>query len=596
MKTARRILFLLLTLCLLFSNEIFAENMTDVGIYVKGESLKDKGIIINGRTMVPLRALAEALDFNVDYDEKKREVSITKEGIDGGVNLIVDSKEAKVNGKLVTLESPSFIKDGRTMVPLRFIGESLGEPVKWYDKTKVVTVGKYESKEVDYDYEPVYFDYIDGSLLMPKDWEKEVEIKRIDEGNYSGLYLVDKLSKAALDVEYPAGLNGVLYRFVKDESPWNSIYDGFLLREVENNHLMVMSDSNFNFTKESQKHYQDLMNKYKDVVLTYSFRKEGRESFKKEELSLKNGYTLVSFINIDKNGYDNSKKSFLQLLDKNMVELARMDGKKYSNLLEAGEGVVYCNIEEATISDGQINFNYENSGIGQVTIKDDKIAEKIIEPYTESTDTDIDGYYGQVVGITPKGKRLFVAERTYSGSLSADGVGLGIIDTETIKHIGKYDIDSKKDSDLEKILWVAKKENIIATDNFAIIVEGGGREYSNNKRLLMYDFESGKTKYLTQEGMAVSNPVIHDDFIYFTMGKDSIKQGKLFNGVILGADTNRLLYRLDLKSGEIKALTSEEEGIIVHDIPLRANDDGVIYKRVYIPKDKEAYEKILEIK
>ncbi|MFV1095825.1 copper amine oxidase N-terminal domain-containing protein, partial [Klebsiella pneumoniae] len=44
-----------------------------------------------------------------------------------------------VNGKKVETDAPCFIENSRTLVPVRFIGESLGYEVKWDNKTKQVT-------------------------------------------------------------------------------------------------------------------------------------------------------------------------------------------------------------------------------------------------------------------------------------------------------------------------------------------------------------------------------------------------------------------------------------------------------------------------
>lgn len=276
----KKVLLIVLLLLMLVSSNVIADDLASVGIYVNGISLPAEGFIVNGRTMVPLRALAEALNFKVDYEESKREVTIKKDGF-VDISLIVGEKVAKLGGKSIELDSPSFIKDSRTFVPIRFISESLGESVNWYGESKIVSVGSFQSKPAkDYEYQPVYVEYIDGYLLMPKDWEKEVEFKTIQDGNHEGFYIIDKLSKEVMDKEYPEGLNGVLYRFINDYKPWGTEEKIFLLREFKDKYLMVLLDSDFNFTKETSEHHKSLMDKYEKLLSTFSaLSKENENSF-----------------------------------------------------------------------------------------------------------------------------------------------------------------------------------------------------------------------------------------------------------------------------------------------------------------------------
>jgi iron complex transport system substrate-binding protein len=98
--------------------------------------------IIKGRTMVPFRTLAEHIGASANWDEKTKKVTVTKGS--SIVNLTVGSKQAQLNGKSTTLDAEPAIIDGRTLVPLRFVGESLGLWVTWDGATSTVIV---ESKK-----------------------------------------------------------------------------------------------------------------------------------------------------------------------------------------------------------------------------------------------------------------------------------------------------------------------------------------------------------------------------------------------------------------------------------------------------------------
>ena len=93
-------------------------------------------IIENGRTLVPIRAIFEALDMEVTYYEGA--IVAEKEGLK--IELTVDSDIALVNGERIILDVPGRIIDGRTFVPLRFVGESTGLTVNYDSNTRVVTM------------------------------------------------------------------------------------------------------------------------------------------------------------------------------------------------------------------------------------------------------------------------------------------------------------------------------------------------------------------------------------------------------------------------------------------------------------------------
>lgn len=90
----------------------------------------------NGRVLVPLRAIFEALDAKLTWDNKTQTVTAEKNG--RVLTLTVNKTEAKVkdaNGeKTIKLDVPAKLENGRIYVPLRFIGEAFGNKVG-YEKT-----------------------------------------------------------------------------------------------------------------------------------------------------------------------------------------------------------------------------------------------------------------------------------------------------------------------------------------------------------------------------------------------------------------------------------------------------------------------------
>ncbi|MBP1761371.1 MAG: hypothetical protein H6Q64_913 [Firmicutes bacterium] len=131
-------ILLMFVMVVSFSGYAYADE--DVQVRVDGISLDSDvaPIIINDRTMVPLRTIFEELGLNVQWDEKNKTVIGTKDNI--RIELSINNATAKKNGQIIYLNTPAIIIDGRTMVPLRFIAESLECTVTWSSATNSVII------------------------------------------------------------------------------------------------------------------------------------------------------------------------------------------------------------------------------------------------------------------------------------------------------------------------------------------------------------------------------------------------------------------------------------------------------------------------
>ncbi|OPY55855.1 MAG: hypothetical protein A4E55_02443 [Pelotomaculum sp. PtaU1.Bin035] len=103
---------------------------SNITVKVNGNQLSfdQPPYIANGRTMVPFRTIAEAIGAEVDWDQASQKITIMG---DRTIELTVNSTIARVNGASVTLDNPAVVAGGRTMVPLRFVGEALGAKVNY---------------------------------------------------------------------------------------------------------------------------------------------------------------------------------------------------------------------------------------------------------------------------------------------------------------------------------------------------------------------------------------------------------------------------------------------------------------------------------
>ena len=103
-----------------------------------------EAVIIDGRTLVPLRAIFEALGASVEWDNATR--TVTSKLGDTQIKLAVGDNNLYKNGNAVKLDVPASIINNRTMVPARAIAESFGVGVEWDAKTKTVLLTKDEKK------------------------------------------------------------------------------------------------------------------------------------------------------------------------------------------------------------------------------------------------------------------------------------------------------------------------------------------------------------------------------------------------------------------------------------------------------------------
>ncbi len=80
--------------------------------------------ISNGRTVVPIRIIAEAFGAKIDWDGATQTITITLN--DNLISMQIGNPKATVNGEMVVLDTAPVINNGRTFVPLRFIAEAFG--------------------------------------------------------------------------------------------------------------------------------------------------------------------------------------------------------------------------------------------------------------------------------------------------------------------------------------------------------------------------------------------------------------------------------------------------------------------------------------
>lgn len=146
----KRITAFVLAALMCFGTAVFAEENLlimpapeekEITVLFDGEKLEfdSDPVIINGRTMVPMRKIFEELGATVGWEERVQRVEAV---FDDGTHILlyIDNPIAYVNGEAKILETAPFIKDSRTFVPLRFVSEGNGAGVDWDGDAYTVTI------------------------------------------------------------------------------------------------------------------------------------------------------------------------------------------------------------------------------------------------------------------------------------------------------------------------------------------------------------------------------------------------------------------------------------------------------------------------
>ena len=113
---------------------------TSVKINERSTSIEAAPYIQNGRTLVPLRIIAENMRTNVEWFAQEQKSVLTQ--YDKIIHLWINKPTCLVNGKEISLpdQVAPAIKNGRTFIPLRFVTEQLQGKVSWNGSTQTITI------------------------------------------------------------------------------------------------------------------------------------------------------------------------------------------------------------------------------------------------------------------------------------------------------------------------------------------------------------------------------------------------------------------------------------------------------------------------
>lgn len=141
MKKVLFVLIIALAFTAVFALSVSASE--EINVFLNGEFLDFDvpAQAINGRTMVPMRKIFELLGATVKWDNSTQKITATKD--DTTISMQIGNNVMKVNGNKITLDVSPKIIDGRTLVPVRAVAESFDTHVIWDDSANTVLLSTY---------------------------------------------------------------------------------------------------------------------------------------------------------------------------------------------------------------------------------------------------------------------------------------------------------------------------------------------------------------------------------------------------------------------------------------------------------------------
>lgn len=142
----KRILKGIALFLILFTCSLQTAAAASVQITLNGRQLSFDAApyIENGRVLVPMRGVLESLGYSVHWQEHTKTVLAMKNGVD--ISLPLNSKTVTVNHEKVVIDVPAKLHNSRTFVPLRFLAEYSGADVQWDATSSTVIIHSSEAQ------------------------------------------------------------------------------------------------------------------------------------------------------------------------------------------------------------------------------------------------------------------------------------------------------------------------------------------------------------------------------------------------------------------------------------------------------------------
>lgn len=281
----KKISFLFVILVMLLISSCFAVT-ADVQLngkiidFTDNEENKVDAQIINNRTLVPLRKIFEELGCIVEWDNETRTAIATKENVK--LILQIDNKDVKkiVDGKetIIKLDVPPTIYNNRTLVPLRFIAESLDKQVGWDSQNYTAIIIDYDyfanslSNKAKYLYEILESGYDSFDIEISRNYFDELNSKNNNTANIK-VSVVNNGGTYNAKINF-SGSNDLMQEIVQEN--WNDVDFKFKYNENDVQYstdsltvakmLGITTKENYNVKYESLNLSGDVNDKFSDII------------------------------------------------------------------------------------------------------------------------------------------------------------------------------------------------------------------------------------------------------------------------------------------------------------------------------------------
>lgn len=194
-------ILIILTLILSFSSVAFTQDM-NITVFLNGEQLTFDvdPTLESGRTLVPMRAIFEALGAEVTWVNETQTAIATKDNLK--IEISIDNTQMLKNGEVITLDVPARLINSRTLVPVRAVSEGMGAKVDWDNANQRVLITTPEPVATE------------PESATPEASEPETETPEITEPTEAEKIQYDFTELSPQDTEFlVSSLNQIRYSF-----------------------------------------------------------------------------------------------------------------------------------------------------------------------------------------------------------------------------------------------------------------------------------------------------------------------------------------------------------------------------------------------
>lgn len=138
LRSSFLILILMVTLFFSFGT---STNAASINIKVDGVNFgNNEALISNERTYIPVRKFSELLGSYVEWDSKTKQVLVVKDGVE--LKFVVNEKRVLYDNEVYYMDTPLINVNGVTYAPVRFIAEALRYNVEWDSSTNTININE----------------------------------------------------------------------------------------------------------------------------------------------------------------------------------------------------------------------------------------------------------------------------------------------------------------------------------------------------------------------------------------------------------------------------------------------------------------------